>query len=485
MTEAPEALNRTTEIQELGRALALQLPPELCDVWSRPAPEEVESVLYRPLPGSEPPSLHFALAQLRRGAERPPRTLLPLHLVDTTSIACVVCAREGDEHPADFGQVVRWHLTAVPARAQRRPLDVDARSYVDAMVSAERGLAAGKTALAAVSDEYYESHVKAKRLPKAHERRPIRLACQNVVVGEAVWAYDARFDGLSVSVWQTSQEPHVNAHEGTRALTAMMLAEAFRSGGTMEVRFDDHPEHAVPALLRQWARCEGIALLGGARAIAPTEARQLIVAATEMSDELRRRVERLIAGGGLSVERVCYMLLAGIWRPLELTFLLGTSPRVADILAGGSDPLYRPRHQAERDLCRAAVMAGTLLARLEQPPNEQTTAIEDYRNPITWTVDDEGATIRFSGLVGALPWRDREVEPASEAIVLPRPYPDTADYEQAQALAGAARQVAILTPKDVERLPAPGVAHLRHPDRLSVIDRGIAARLLESRVGRR
>ena len=49
MTEAPEALNRTKEIQELGRALALQLPAELCEVWSSPVPEEVESVLYRPL----------------------------------------------------------------------------------------------------------------------------------------------------------------------------------------------------------------------------------------------------------------------------------------------------------------------------------------------------------------------------------------------------------------------------------------------------
>jgi hypothetical protein len=253
----------------------------------------------------------------------------------------------------------------------------------------------------------------------------------------------------------------------------------------MEIRFDDHPERAVPALLRQWARCEGIALSDEVRAIAPSEARQLMLAATEMPDELRRRVERLIGGGRLSVERLCYMLLAGIWRPLELTFLVGTSPRAADILAGGSDPLNRPRHQAELDLCRAAVMSGTLQARLEQPPIEQATAIEDYRNPITWTVDDGGATIRFSGVDGALPWLDREVEPASEAIVLPRPYPDAADCEQARALAAAGYPVVILTPKDVERLPAGDIRHLRHPDRLSVIDRGIAARLLESRVGRR
>jgi hypothetical protein len=469
----------------------LVTPPELAAAWEVQLPPELAVRVFRPLPGSEPPSLQYAFGVLAQAAQPPRGELLPLHLVDARSLACVVCARPGEEPPAAFGWVVRWHLDDVPRRAQSRLLDLDVLRYIKAAARTDEALPQGKRKLAKAVKKYAEEHGNTTH-PRAHVYRPIRLACQNVLVGEAVWAHDARFDGLNVRVWHSSQEPHVNAHEGTRALTAMMLAEAFRGGGTMEVRFDRHAEHLVPAALAQWARTAGLDVDDDQPALEPAVARELMLAATEMPTQLRNRVSELAAHGGLSVERACYTLLAGIWKPIELDFLLASSPRALDILRGGTHPLNRARHQAELDLCRAASMLGTLLARLQQPrgasvtESGSATAVEDERTPISWTVLADHGAVRFSGIEHEMPWLPEPVRSSNGTLtVLPRSLPTDQDCPTAGELADDAGVVALLTPQDVEELTGPPVPHMRHPDRRSALDRGIEANLLASRVGRR
>jgi hypothetical protein len=469
-------------VEDLERRLALTFPDGLVNVWARAVPDELSDSLYRPLPGNEPPSLTFALYALRRASQRPPRTLVPLHLVDESSIACVVCARVGELPGPDFGHVVRWHLDDVPPRAQRRLLDIDAAVYVEAIVRAERAVAAGKAKLERAAERFFESHVKIGKAPRAHEGRPLRLACQNVVIGEALWWHDARFDGLNVSVWQTSQEPHVNAHEGARALTAMMLAEAFRSGGTMEIRFDEHPERAVPAALAQWARTVGLSTSDGP-VITPIAARDLMLEATALPAGVRRRISQLANAGGFGVERACYAILAGIWSPLELDFMLATSGRVVDILSGGSDPLNRARHEAELEVCRAAGMLGTLFKRLQQ--RTDGSVLEGDANDVAWETLPEHGAVVFRGFEN-VPWVvGGRPEPIGALAVLPRAHPERSDLECA-AEVGDVPTVALLTPQDTHRVAGRDrVLHLRHPDRLSVIDRSVESRLLQSRVVRK
>ena len=94
-----------------------------------------------------------------------------------------------------------------------------------------------------------------------------------MIVALAAFAQDSAFDGLSVVAWQTCEVPHVATHEANRALAALTLCDAFKSGGTMEIRFDrparltstagrivfhGHPENAVPASLRRYGRTVGV-----------------------------------------------------------------------------------------------------------------------------------------------------------------------------------------------------------------------------------
>ena len=80
-------------------------------------------------------------------------------------------------------------------------------------------------------------------------------------------------------------------HESNRALSALLLCDAFQNGGTMEIRFGtaEKPKLFPPAL-RRFGRTHGI-ILGeeDPSSISPAEARSLFGAVTPMPDDLRER----------------------------------------------------------------------------------------------------------------------------------------------------------------------------------------------------
>ena len=287
-----------------------------------------------------------------------PSQLLPLAIVDEGSVACVVTTTWSDAMPGD---VLRLHLTNVRPDTQLRLLDVNPLTYI---ASLDEEFAARGEGLRRVLEEigpaYEENFLAHDKRPRDYVVRPIRLACQNVIIGLAAIAQDSSFDGLSVLAWQTCEVPHVAAHEANRALAALILCDAFARGGTMEIRFDrpasitmngrriqyqGHPERCVPASLRRFGRTVGVPLGSeeGA-AISPREARELFMAVTPMPDDLRRRVRYAAEHRRVPPERICYLLLSQVWREIELDFLLATCDRSADVLRGA--PTGRGVHSA-------------------------------------------------------------------------------------------------------------------------------------------
>lgn len=482
------------EIGEFATGIGLRLSPELMKFLATPAPDVLRQRAYRAGEGASEKSIEWATTMLRFLSAQPvDRDLLPVAAVDDRSYACVACDQIDGSRRTDLGAVVRWHLDDVPNRAQRQLLDVDVLAYFETLERDEQTREAGFAQLEKLAEGYYSSHDQGSKLPRAHECRPIRLACQNVIIGNAGFYFDAQFNGLAVCAWQTCEAPHVAAHEGNRALAALTLAEAFRTGGTMEIRFDEHPERAVPARLQQFARTRGI-MLGAddACAITPSEARDLMQAVTPMPSALATRFDALTAAGAQSVERACYVLLSGIWKPIELDFLLATSPRSLAILEGGSDVLDRSARQAEVVLARAAAMIGTLYARLSLTVEREgeVEAIEDARVEVQWSVDGDSGVVLFRGAsAGLLPWQRGTavvLEEGQPLLVLVRPLLGPADSELAAELAAAAgATAATLEAPDAAVISTGGdIAQLVYPDRLQALDRQIERRLLSCRVGR-
>jgi hypothetical protein len=433
-----------------------------------------------------------------------PEYLLPLAVVDERSLACVITRPEG---AYEAGEVVRVHLADVPAHLQCMRLDVHLVAYV---ASLEQELAARRDGLRRILDwigpAYREAYLAKDKRPRDFVIRPVRIACQNVIVGLAAFAQDSTFDGLSVVAWQTCEVPHVATHEGNRALAALTLCDAFRNGGTMEIRFDrdarltcngrrivyhGHPEKAVPASLRRYGRTVGVYL--GAEdpaAITPAEARELFLAVTPMPAELRTRVDDAVATRGISPERICFSLLSQIWREPELDFMLATSGRAASILEGGAPWTDRASRQAESEVSRAAVMAGMLFRRLNSTDaagdaSSAVRVVEDRSAGVTWDVDEVRGAVTFRGLdaTAPVPWT-YGLRGVDEVTVFPRTAL-TPDLARALAADGSPGLKAVLVPADV---PSPsgadGVVVLRCPDRLADIDNDIERRLLASRISR-
>jgi hypothetical protein len=474
-------------------SLGVLVPDDLRKLYDRP-PAGSEGVLYRPdLAVDHPMSMPTALAALADSAYTVPANLLPLAPIDDRSMAVVVCQVPGTEAIPGAGTVVRWHFNDIPPEHQAALVDVAASDYVASVLAEAAVRAEGLKRMKIQAAAYRKDYVEKSAHPKTYVLRPVQLACQNVIIGLAAFRHDSSFDGLAVPMWQTCEVPHVAAHEGARALSVLMLCDAFSCGGTMEIRFRGHPERAVPAALRRFARVHGVTVGAQERdVITPEEARALFLAVTPMPGDLQARAEILFANGALTPERLCYTLLAALWRDIEVDFMLAISPRVISVLAGGADPADRRARAVETELARAALLAGTLHRRLDSVDaagrSGLTRVFEDTRRGITWSVLAEYGAVGFHGPEGRLPWLPTGASidvPKAGLIVLPRSQPTLEDVRLAERLQERTEaMVALLVPADRSNFVDCPLPVLRCPDTIDALDSAIEAKLLTARVSR-
>lgn len=478
----------------------------LLELWSSDLPAEVADLVYKPAARPGGHDVAWAESVINDSDWPLLPNLVPIMPVDERSFACVVLSDvDGPDLPG-ANAVVRWHLDVKDSNHQARILDTDPKAYVWSVADELRHREAGRELVFDIGEAYQQAFLANEKRPRDFIVRPVRIACQNVIVALAAFSQDSAFDGLSVVAWQTCEVPHVGTHEANRALTALMLCDAFKSGGTMEIRFDrparatgidelidGHPERKVPAALRRFARTVGVAIPDDATSITPSVARDLFRAVTPMPDDLRARVDLATAKEGIAPERLYFALMTGTWHPLELDFMLAASARTGSIISGGHDWTDRAARQAESEICRAALMASMLYNRLNNRDSAGTVSaarvLEDDRQGVQWHVDGDSASIAFANLDAAksppwvYQWPDQLARPDSSLTIFPRAIVTPSVVETLRR-ATAAGACALLVPRDVD-VQIPGeIAVLRCPDRLADLDKATEAKLLTSRIAR-
>jgi len=480
----------------------LRVLPDLVELWSAPLDPEVADLLLRPGPGPNGHSIEWADSVINDSDWPLLPNLVPLMPVDEKSFACVVVSDiDGPELPGERA-VVRWHLDVKDGAHQGALLDVDFLQYVDSVAQELRARQRGlEIVLDQVGPAYQRDFLANDKRPRDFIVRPVRIACQNVIVAMAAFNQDSAFDGLGVIAWQTCEVPHVATNEANRALTALTLCDAFKSGGTMEVRFDrparvpglqgdihGHPEGQVPAALQRFGRTLGVKLgLEDPKAISPSEARSLFRAVTPMPDDLRERVDFATANEGIAPERLYFALMTGTWQPLELDFMLATTDLTASIVSGGASWQDRAVRQAESEVCRAGLMASMLFSRLNNRDSAGdeggVRVLEDNRQGIDWHVDPDTASVEYVNLDSdvPLPWCSHGT--AGKVRVFPRTVvtPEMLDAIQSGDFE---ETVALLVPLDAEIDVPNDILVMRCPDRLADLDKAIEAKLLTSRISR-
>lgn len=473
--------------------------------------------VFDPMAGRDDPvGMLFAATALRDAIDPPPPNLLPLMPVCDSSFACAVCDRDIFDEALNNGEivifeealangeafeVVRWHLGRVDERKQAELLDVDAIAFLDSINEELSHRDTERNSVLKSADSYYDEYVVDGRRPKVDTLRPVQLACQNVIIGLASLRHDPVFDGLRVEAYATCEVAHLATGEADRAMAALILCDAFQSGGTMEVRFGPpgrRERHIPPALVR-YARVRGLTL--GAQdpcSISPSEARDLFLLVTPMPEQLRYRAFEAFNTGQITPERLCYSLMAGIWSHIELAYILATTPRAPRILEGGSYPEFRLARSAETEICRSALMTGMLLRRLDNAtePNTASSAVElneDWRLDTSWAIKSDLAAIAFSAVLGRpMPWCPVEslsdLPRDSEAIiVLPRGTPLPSDADLLRQIKASQPQAAafLLVPADADMATFDDVPHLLCPQTLDELDQTIRRKLDTLRIVRR
>lgn len=426
-------------------------------------------------PVDQEPSIVWALKGLWKVFPEIPKNLIPIRdLSESGSVVCIQC--QSPESNNTDAPIVLWMFDSEPNEERIIHLSEDFATYLSQTLIEIKHRRTAFSVLEKHVDEFERDYLSVGKLPRNYVWRPYRFCSQDVVLGLTVVRHSVDNNCLEVDVCMTSDVLEFEEGIGVKITTSFLLSEAYKCGGSMEIRFSENVEGGrVPLAICDLAEKYGVPLLHTMEGrIAPSEARLLYLAISEFSQPLQDLIELLFQEGRLSIERPCYALYHGLWTRAQIENILLGSPRPESVLGGDSWP--EQRHLFLNDLMHAsaAVMGGVLdrkLAKRERNTGTEALDLEDdvrliniYFNP------DYYASVYSCDEDLPIPWAKVQsaqiVKPGNEIVVFIRVY-DVEDLTrylshdihvakeltQRTNLTDQVPYVYILVPRDFEDLP--------------------------------
>ena len=277
-------------------------------------------------------------------------------------------------------------------------------------------------------------HATGGKLPRNHVWRPYRFCAQDVLFAATVVRHAREHNCLEVDVFLTVEVPQYEPDSGARWLALFLLSEAYKCGGSMEIRFTENVEgKRIPLALCQLAESEDSPFRAESieqGRISPQEARDLYVSLSDFSAELRERVDELDAQNRLSVERVCYSIHHGVWSMNEIGSIVLGSPYPDIVLSGEIQPEQRHLYSHTLFQARSSLLGGFLSRKMALREHiDESGAAFDLED------DERDITVEFEAAICAewyscsnepmpVPWlfgeQDRFVSSADSIVALIR-----------------------------------------------------------------
>ena len=318
---------------------------------------------------------------------------LTVILLDTLAICLDL--KSGGEHDAP---VVRIKLAPETPPAQPELISPSFADFLDMLQKdPDRILSSAGVTAHPVDDYWFQrglerlgwhvdnlsfayDHKDGGQLPRSHVWRPYRFCVQDVILGITVVRHDRKYNRQEVDVFLTASIKEYAPDSGCRAICLIILSDAYKSGGSMEIKFSKNVEGGrVPHELVSLAASLHVDLAhvsdGG---ISPREAKQLYLALSGFSEITRAKIATLENEGRVSSASISYGMHHGVWSIPELDVILFGSRFPNTILRGAFSP--EDWHLFHYDLfhARNALMGGYLdlqLAKREYP-QESGSVIE-------------------------------------------------------------------------------------------------------------
>lgn len=251
---------------------------------------------------------------------------------------------------------------------------------------------------ASKNKRYEHNFVGTKPPYKIRDWRVIRSCVHDQVVGLTAIRYNEEFNGLEVDVFICTDHPNYQPGHGVRALTLLLLSDAYRNGGSMEIRFTRHdsktgrrvPDKVPPELLTLASEF-GIAFCQGKEGIiANDEAVKLYSFIVGLSSEVRKAIDRYQTEDRLTLQGLCYLLGTRIWTIEEASWILLNFPRPEGVLFGADLPENRLNYLESVSYGRSALLATKLYNRLKTDTQGDEGESFVLLNNFTWLFETTG-----------------------------------------------------------------------------------------------
>ena len=228
-----------------------------------------------------------------------PNWIVPVMLADRTNFLCLNCSPSRSDF--DRGPLVELDIDLMPVDYQGLEPIGFFGEVVYGRIREEHYTKQGLRQLERRVNEFIEKHkydhAKGGDLPCNHEWRPYRYCIQDVLFGSIVVRHNRDGNYLHVDVFLPVAIPGYETDAGAEALTVFLLSEAYKCGGTMEIRFSENVEGGnVPAVLRRIAARHGVEISERDH-ITPYQARKLYAGTTGFSPNLRAVLSRMQEAG--------------------------------------------------------------------------------------------------------------------------------------------------------------------------------------------
>jgi hypothetical protein len=172
------------------------------------------------------------------------------------------------------------------------------------------------------------------RLPSRDDWSTYRYAVKDIIVGIATHRYNRQTRRLEIRAYFIGEHPVFRELEPTKAMMIILCSQAYQSGGTMELFF----EQGIPFDVRQLIEYHlGEQIPGHRRLISGELSRRLYAALSDFSPEMQARIEAEVP-----IELVCFNTYRGIWSSNHIKSLVQRGISLDWIFMSRPSPLRTP-----------------------------------------------------------------------------------------------------------------------------------------------
>lgn len=251
----------------------------------------------------------------------------------------------------------------------------------------------------------YEHNAKNRKVPfKARDWKVIRSCVHDYVTGLSAFRHNEQFNGLEVDAFISTDHPDYEHGHGIKALTLLLLSDAYKNGASMEFRFTRHDHNSqtrvkdkIPHQLVNLFNENGVTLSKKEQSIITHfEAVSLYAHLVGLTTDVIEKIKEYQNEERLSLQGVCFLISSRLWAIDEAKWILFNAPRPEGILFGRDVPEDRLKYEESLSFGRAAVAVSKLRQKLENSIVNEGDTTAQIENQLFHIISHQAAELDWS-----------------------------------------------------------------------------------------